>query len=156
MMQILPSTPAHAPALAELRLALLEETGGVLDPPLRLNMLELNQAFFKAHVQSPLWQDWVAVLNGQVCSMGAMAFLLRAPYPGNPEGRDAYLLNMYTAPAYRGRGLARAIVHEALADARARGVRKVILHATEAGRRLYDKVGFLSSTAYMEFALAPA
>jgi GNAT superfamily N-acetyltransferase len=155
-MQILPATQAHAPALAELRLALLEETGGVLSQPLRQQMLELNQTFFKAHVQSPAWQDWVAVQDGQVCSAGAMAFLLRPPYPGNPEGKDAYLLNMYTAPAHRGHGLARAIVHRALEDARGRGVRKVILHATEAGRRLYDKIGFLSSTAYMEFALVSA
>jgi hypothetical protein len=33
---------------------------------------------------------------------------------------------------------------------------KVILHATEAGRRLYDQLGFKASSAYMELALEGA
>lgn len=159
-MQVLRATAAHVPDLARLRLALLEETGGPLAEPERQRMLKLNEAFFRDQLGSPLWQDWVAIggeggdgSNGRVCAIGAMAFLLRPPYPGNPEGKDAYLLNMYTAPGFRGQGAAGAILGAALADAQARGVRKIILHATEAGRRLYLKLGFLPSSAYMELVL---
>ncbi len=152
-MKVLPASQAHVGPLARLRLALLEETGGELPQGQRQQMLALNEAFFQKNLGSASWQDWVALVDGEVRGIGAMAFLSRPPYPGNPEGKDAYLLNMYTAPLFRGQGLALAIVHEALQDARTRGVRKVILHATDAGRRIYDKLGFQASSAYMELAL---
>lgn len=155
-MQVLRAQASHVADLARLRMALLEETGGALPEPQRAEMQALNEAFFRQHLHSGTWQDWVAVDGHQVCACGAMAFLQRPPYPGNPQGQDAYLLNMYTAPAWRGQGAARAILEAALADARGRGVRKVILHATEAGRRLYVKLGFLASSAYMEVALEAA
>lgn len=153
-MQILRAQALHVPALARLRVALLEETGGPLAGPLREEMRALNEAFFQQHLEADAWQDWVAVDGNDVVACGALAFLLRPPYPGNLQGRDAYLLNMYTAPAWRGRGTAMALLDAMLADARERGVRKLILHATEAGRRLYVKLGFKASAAYMELALA--
>lgn len=154
--QVLRACEAHVPAIANLRLALLQETGGPLPADEQQNLLRLNEAFFRSQLGTPQWQDWVAVREGQVCGIGALAFLLRPPYSGNPLGLDAYLLNMYTAPAFRGVGVARAILDAALQDAHARGVRKVILHATEAGRRLYLKLGFQPSLAYMELALEGA
>lgn len=143
----------HVPELARLRLALLEETGGALDAAARQDMLVRNEAFFHQHLGSPLWQDWVVLDGSEVIAIGALAFLNRPPYPGNPEGRDAYLLNMYTLPAHRGRGAAHALLQALLDDAKARGVRKVILHATEAGRRIYRQLGFEASSAYMELAI---
>lgn len=147
------ATAADLPALARLRLALLQETGAALDTAAHAEMLALNEAFFRQHLGAPDWQSWVAEEGGAIVAIGTLALFLRPPYPGNPLGRDAYLLNMYTAPGHRGRGAASAIVQAALQQARQWGVRKVVLHATEAGRRRYVLVGFEPSAAYMELAL---
>lgn len=136
-----------------MRLALLEETGDPLAAPERMALLRSNEAFFEANLASPSWSSWVVEFSGRVGAVGTLAYWDRPPYTGNPEGKDAYLLNMYTAPPFRGRGAATAILAAALEEARSRGVRKLVLHATEAGRRLYVEAGFLASAAYMELAM---
>ncbi len=144
-----------APALARLRMALLEETGGPLDTAEHAALLQSNEAFFRAHMADPAWNHWCVEHAGDMVAVGTLVILERPPYPGNPEGLDAYLLNIYTVPAFRGRGAANVVVAAALAHAQARGVRKLILHATEAGRPMYEKLGFLASSAYMELQLNP-
>ncbi len=154
-MRVRSVTEADIAVLARLRMALLEETDAVLDGSSRTKLLRSNEVFFRKALGSALWQSWLAEMNAKTVAIGTLAFFERPPYPGNPEGIDAYLLNMYTLPAHRGRGAASAILHAALACARERGARKLILHASEAGRPLYTKVGFLASSAYMELAIKP-
>jgi GNAT superfamily N-acetyltransferase len=150
------ATPADHAALARLRVALLEETGAPLSAQERDEMLRLNEAFFLRHGRSRDWRNWLVEDAGQAVCAGTLAFLLRPPYPGNPQGKDAYFLNMYTLPSHRGRGAARLVLQAAIEHARRRGVRKLVLHATEAGRPLYAKAGFLPSAAYMELSIATA
>jgi GNAT superfamily N-acetyltransferase len=153
-MDIRPATTDDIPALARLRIALLEETGGAMAEVARADMLRLNEAFFRQQMPSADWSHWLAVAEGHVVAAASLAYFLRPPYPGNPEGRDAYFLNMYTLPAWRGRGAARRILNACLQEADGHGVRKVVLHATEAGRPLYAQAGFLPSSAYMEWTPA--
>jgi GNAT superfamily N-acetyltransferase len=94
-------------------------------------------------------------VQGQAVAVGSMSFFVRPPYPGNPEGKDAYFLNMYTRPEFRGQKAADLVLKAAVAQAAERGVRKIILHATEAGRPMYLKAGFKPSSAYMELVLPP-
>jgi ribosomal protein S18 acetylase RimI-like enzyme len=65
------------------------------------------------------------------------------PHPLDPAAQHrGYLLNFWVDPAYRGRGLARSLVRESLAEARRRGIRVVALHASDAGRSVYEAMGF--------------
>lgn len=82
---------------------------------------------------------------------GTLALFVRLPYPGNLAGREAYLLNMYTVPAWRARGIATALLDAMTAHARAMGLGKVWLHASDAGRPLYERIGFVANPAYMEW-----
>jgi ribosomal protein S18 acetylase RimI-like enzyme len=52
------------------------------------------------------------------------------------------ILNVYTEPAYRRRGLARGLMQIALEWSTANGVDAVILHASPEGRALYESLGF--------------
>ena len=149
----------HAGDLAvvtALRLALLQETGTTAGDVRPLQ--EATQDFFQRSLDSSDWQTWVAEAPGSPApvAIGTMTLWQRPPYPGNLDGLDAYLLNMYTAPAQRGQGAAQSIVAAALDWARQRGVPKVVLHATPQGRALYEAFGFTGSTAYMECWLEPA
>jgi GNAT superfamily N-acetyltransferase len=155
-MHIRLATEADASTLARLRVALLEETGGALSPHERAEMLRLNEAFFLQNARTQSWCSWLAEVQGQTVAVGTLAFFLRPPYPGNPEGQDAYFLNMYTRPEFRGQHAAQEVLNAAISHARERGVRKLTLHATQAGRPMYLKAGFVPSAAYMELALPPA
>jgi GNAT superfamily N-acetyltransferase len=65
------------------------------------------------------------------------------PRPRFPRGSfDAYVLNVYTEPAHRRRGLARRLMREVLAWARRKGAAIVSLHASDAGRPVYEGLGF--------------
>ncbi|UWQ19344.1 GNAT family N-acetyltransferase [Jannaschia sp. M317] len=65
------------------------------------------------------------------------------PHMWRPEG-TCYLQDLFTAPAARGRGVARALIEAVYSDADARGTPRVYWLTQEfnyAGRMLYDRIG---------------
>lgn len=69
------------------------------------------------------------------------------PHPLDPAAEHrGYLLNFWVEPEYRGQGLARMLVREALGESRRRGFRVTALHASDAGRRVYEKMGFATTS----------
>jgi len=61
----------------------------------------------------------------------------------------AYLLNFYTAPEVRGRGLAGSLVDRCVEEARVRGCEVVTLHASKFGKPIYEKKGFKQTNEMM-------
>lgn len=59
-------------------------------------------------------------------------------------------MNMYTAPAYRRRGIAYRTLDLLVRGAKNRGITDISLEATEAGRPLYEKYGFRKREDEME------
>ena len=62
----------------------------------------------------------------------------------NPSGRKAYIMNIYTRPEYRRRGVAYHVLDLLVRDCRERGVDFISLEATDLGRPLYEKYGFVA------------
>lgn len=70
----------------------------------------------------------------------------RLPYPDVvlPQfQRFGYIWHVFVAPDARRRGIARALVERALDHLRAAGCTKAVLHSSDAGVPLYEKLGFL-------------
>lgn len=68
-----------------------------------------------------------------------------AHWPGSPmnrAARRAWILNIYVEREYRGRGYATAIMGRLIEWCRENGFESVALHASEAGRPIYEKLGF--------------
>ena len=61
------------------------------------------------------------------------------------EGRHAIVLNVYTEPEWRRRGLGERLMQEVLAWARRERLDRLVLHASTAGRSLYQRLGFVAS-----------
>lgn len=59
-----------------------------------------------------------------------------------PTGDTAGITLMATSPERQRKGLGRAVLSRVIEDYRARGVTRFHLGATDAGRRLYDSLGF--------------
>ena len=81
---------------------------------------------------------------------GGVSYYRVMPTCHNPTGRKAYIMNMYVRPAYRRRGIASRILDMLLKDARERGVSCIALEATDMGRPLYEKYGFVPMEHEME------
>lgn len=57
------------------------------------------------------------------------------------------LANVFTLPEYRGRGYGSMLVDDVTAWARSIGADRIDLSATTAGRRIYDRAGFVLTSA---------
>jgi len=80
--------------------------------------------------------------QGGLVACGGAAVIQRLPGPSTPSGRWGYVQWMVTEPAYRRRGVARAVFKAILDWLDERGVANVELHATASGEPLYRSFGF--------------
>jgi GNAT superfamily N-acetyltransferase len=83
---------------------------------------------------------------GRPVGSGAVWFQPSQPRPGFDDLRVPYLLSVYTDPRARGAGVATAMVERALALAKRLGYARVSLHASQMGRRVYERLGFQTTT----------
>src|ERR1700731_2764612 len=98
---------------------------------------EATRDYFKKALTSGEHCGVVAEAEGIVVGCGGIVFMERPPYQGNLQGREAYLMNMYTEPEWRGKGIGSAIVAELLRCARDAGAKRVSLDAEQNARGVY-------------------
>ena len=72
--------------------------------------------------------------------------LLRAS-AGNKiaEGRHAIIINVFTEPPWRRQGVAMLLLQRIIDWTRAEQLDRLVLHASEAGRSLYERLGFVDT-----------
>lgn len=81
---------------------------------------------------------------------GGVSFYQVMPTYHNPTGRKAYIMNMYTAPEYRRKGIAFQTLDLLVKEAKQQGIAAISLEATQMGRPLYEKYGFVKMNDEME------
>ena len=86
----------------------------------------------------------------KLAGTGGVSYYRVMPTYHNPTGRKAYIMNMFTDPVYRRRGVALRTLDLLVRDAKSRGVTAIALEATEMGRPLYEKYGFVKMNGEME------
>jgi len=90
---------------------------------------------------------WIIAEGLQPVASAGLFILDWPPHPLDPAGeKRGYLLNVYVEPEYRKRGLAHDLVEICVAEARQRAIRVVTLHASDAGRPIYEEMGFRASS----------
>ncbi len=95
---------------------------------------------------------WIAVDDATGRWVGALSNIW-VTWPSTPVVTGelrAYLFGLFVAPEFRRRGAARSLVEAARRAAREAGAGVVVLHASDAGRPLYESLGF-ESTSEMRF-----
>lgn len=127
--------------LTELRLAYLQEDYGKLNED-EIGIIRRDlPGYFKRNLNQTLF----CYLIRDKKEIAACAFLLVIEKPISPAfitGRTGTVLNVYTNPRYRRRGLARQIMESLLLDAIEKNLSVVELKSTEDGYQLYKSVGF--------------
>lgn len=112
-------------------------------------LLESNRRYYMTHIPDGSHIAVVASSDGIDCGCGAICFSEELPSPDNPDGKCAYLMNIYVREAYRNRGIAHIIVSHLLDIAMERECEKIYLETTDEGRPLYQSLGFRNMTDMM-------
>ena len=60
------------------------------------------------------------------------------------EGRQGTIVNVFTEPQWRRRGIASRLVKEIIAWSKNEGLDRLLLHASDDGRSVYERLGFIA------------
>jgi GNAT superfamily N-acetyltransferase len=83
--------------------------------------------------------------SGRPAGSGAVWLAPQQPRPGRYAGpRMPYILSMYTERWARGHGVASRIVRAMVDWATAEGFARIYLHASDMGRPVYERLGFVA------------
>lgn len=109
-----------------------------------------SYAYYKKALASEEHIAYLVYAEGKFIGAGGVSFYQVMPTCHNPSGKKAYIMNMYTAPNYRRQGVAFHTLDLLVRDAREKGVSQIMLEATDMGRPLYEKYGFVKMEDEME------
>lgn len=135
--------PQDIDVVLRLRLEMLREVGSLGDGARLAELVEANRRYLEAKLTSGQYLAWLAVDQARPVAIAALIPFERPPTGDNPAGLEGYVLNMYTAPPWRRRGLGARLLEQAIEYVRARGGRRLWLKATPAGRPVYERAGFI-------------
>ncbi len=95
------------------------------------------------HMRRDVYLSWLACDAEGVTVAGSDLWLIDWP-PGQFDISlyRGYILNVYTHPDYRRRGLARQLVQTCTDWCYANDIKIVTLHASDEGRKVYEGLGF--------------
>ncbi len=137
------ATSADAELMAEYRLRFNIE----LSPPQQQDTIEKLRTqlilYFENHTDNGDFISAIATIGKQVAGIGSMETRIIPGNFKNPSGRWGYILNMYTVPEFRKRGVARAILDKLIETGKHRGLTAFELLATKEGQPVYEKAGFI-------------
>ncbi|HEX2781452.1 MAG TPA: GNAT family N-acetyltransferase [Gemmatimonadaceae bacterium] len=143
------ATRADMATIVRQRCAIFEEAGRTQ----YLELVERNFAAWLAERLDATYFHWLAEGEGRPVGGAGLLLLDWPPSPRDPRGGIGYVYNVYVEPAHRRRGVARAVLEALHAWARERELGAVALHATDAGRPLYEALGY-TPTSEMRLMLA--
>lgn len=127
--------------LSDLRIAYLQEDLGTLnDTDLSLMQTSLP-SYYKKHLNQDL-MVYVAKENDDIISCAFLLIIEKPMSPAFITGKTGTVLNVYTKPNYRRKGIAKQLLTMLLADSKALDISVVELKATEDGYSLYKSIGF--------------
>lgn len=147
------ATVADLAELVRTRLIVLRAANRLSEDTDMRAVEEASVAYYKKALKT---QEHIAYLvyDGEVfIGAGGVSFYQVLPTYHNPSGKKAYIMNMYTKPAYRRRGIAYRMLDLLVAEAKGRGVSQIALEATAMGRELYEKYGFVAAESEMELPI---
>jgi len=136
------ATQADAELIAAHRHKMFSEMGRC-DPAALEEMRRNFIPWVGRMIDAGKYVGWIVEDGGRAVASGGFFELEWPPHALDPTGEyRGYLLNFWVEPEHRGQGLAQSLVREALAESLRRGIRVTALHASDAGRRVYVKLGF--------------
>ena len=101
-----------------------------------------NQEYLERSIQNNSFIVYLARHGGEMAGIGGMVIREQPGSFKNPTGKVGYLMNMYTFPSFRKRGICSEILKLLLAEAANMGIKAFELHASKDGESVYKQHGF--------------
>ena len=117
------------------------------------NMSEVQKQSYEYYLKALKNNTHIAYLvfnENSIVGSGGISFFQVMPTYHNPSGYKAYIMNMYTHPDYRRRGIAYKMLDILVNEAKSKGINAISLETTEMGRPVYEKYGFVQMKNEME------
>jgi GNAT superfamily N-acetyltransferase len=100
-------------------------------------------AWLEPRLKDGRYFGFMAEHAGAVVAGIGLLLLDWPPGPNHPTSEvRGYILNVFVEPEFRGQGIARTLMQRAEEEFRGRGVVYAMLHASAAGRPVYDGLGW--------------
>ena len=133
------ATTDDCQVLTELRMAMRRER----DPDFQEDLLRpATLAFFQETIASGAHVAFLCQEGDTVIATVGLSPLKMPPTSTLLSGKVGKLSNVYTAPQYRNKGVARGLLEFVITYAVQNGYQKLILHSSPMGRSLYEGRGF--------------
>jgi GNAT superfamily N-acetyltransferase len=135
----------------QLRLQLFRETGDLVSDEVPPDLLEATRTYLLANLPTNRFIAWIAEVEGILIGISGVVFLEKPPTRPNLSGKEAYVMNMYTVPEWRGKGVATALLQEILQFVKVNTIPRVWLRTTQDAKHLYEENGFTATKDEMEW-----
>jgi GNAT superfamily N-acetyltransferase len=143
-----------APVIARHRARMFQDMGELAGETFA-DFLATSQAWTERALASGEYVGWLAAPKDKpgVIVAGAGVQLRQAPpHPHRPsrnrafaKGRHAIVLNVFTEPEWRNRGVAELLMEEIIGWSREEKLDRLVLHASAQARSLYERMGFIAT-----------
>jgi GNAT superfamily N-acetyltransferase len=154
--QIRPATRADLDVISDHRARMFHDMGELSAEMFETFRVQSKEALHRLFAANQ-YVGWLAspqVEPGKIVAGAGVTLREVAPHPqpnanGKFEivsGRQAIIQNVYTEPDWRRRGLGTLLMKEIIAWSQKTGIDSLVLHASDEGRPLYEKLGFVATT----------
>jgi ribosomal protein S18 acetylase RimI-like enzyme len=145
------ATPRDGRLLAEMRVRSASERHEHSSAAELESLMSASERMFAAKLEDGTLLAWIAFDGERAVGSGCLMLLPALPRIGQAVPLDGRVRNVYVDPQYRRRGIALAIMREALAEAERRRVDRLVLGTSDQGRALYERLGFTAKSDEMIF-----
>lgn len=99
---------------------------------------------------------WLAEREGSFAGMVLLVLWPRPPKPEDHRTTEGYIINMYVVPELQRQGIGSLLLAACIGSAEEFGIRKFVLHTTDAGNKLYFGAGFEEAEDWLQLLVAPS
>ncbi len=118
---------------------------GYKDEAALASMSQRFRVWLRKYVEADMYQAWLVCAPDRSIAAGCGLWLMDWPSHMIGSGIRGNILNVYTGPSFRRRGLARELMQAVLSWCRENHIDTIILHASPEGRALYESMGFTAT-----------
>ncbi|HTF05354.1 MAG TPA: GNAT family N-acetyltransferase [Bacteroidia bacterium] len=136
------ATQNDVATLVDNRIAFALELSGEQDPEVIVALKKQMTGYFSKATTENTCISFIAKCDGEVAGIGSVHVREQPGNIKNPTGKWGYIMNMYTLPAFRRKGICKGLLDALIEDAGKSGITAFELHATNEGELVYRQSNF--------------
>jgi len=134
----------HLKILVDLRLEFIKDIHPEIDPQLLEKIQRATLIYFKDLLNNNSYIGFIGIINKSeiICTAGLLIYYL-PPLNNENYRKVGHVLNFYTKPAYRKKGIGLKLMNYLKDTAANEKINRLVLNSTKMGFSMYKKAGFI-------------